>query len=225
MSHSFLDVRALGVLVTIAAVSLSSPLAAQQRPARCAMPDTTKEWAHSQRAWLDDSKHDWSNDTLRSKLLHAAGIDASKPVPLTFGWSIVAASKQADSAAVALLGAGLTARGAVFPTRGVVGAAGVAAVWSIIVGDSALEASVVRRTMEAGLGEAFETETAMLEDRVRVRAGRGQLYGTVLRALGDGTFAPLRIEDSTHVELRRESAWLPPLKQSVCAARAGRLRS
>ena len=84
---------------------------------------------------------------------------------------------------------------------------------------------MVRRTMEAGLGEAFETETAMLEDRVRVRAGRGQLYGTVLRALGDGTFAPLRIEDSTHVELRRESAWLPPLKQSVCAARAGRLRS
>ena len=27
---------------------------------------------------------------------------------------------------------------------------------------------------------------------------------------------------SAHVDLRRESAWLPPLKQSVCAAAAGK---
>jgi hypothetical protein len=32
----------------------------------------------------------------------------------------------------------------------------------------------------------------------------------------------MRMEDSAHVELRRESAWLPPLKESVCAARAGK---
>jgi hypothetical protein len=30
------------------------------------------------------------------------------------------------------------------------------------------------------------------------------------------------MEDSAHVDLRRESAWLPPLKQSVCAAAAGK---
>ena len=69
------------------------------------------------------------------------------------------------------------------------------------------------------LGEAFETEIAMLEDRVRVRAGRGQLYGTQLRRdAASGTIAPVRIEDSAHVDLRREGAWLPPLAQSVCAA-------
>jgi hypothetical protein len=75
--------------------------------------------------------------------------------------------------------------------------------------------------MEAGLGEGFETETAMLEDRTRLRAGRGQIYGTVLHKDADGKLVPLHVEDSTHVDLRRETAWLPPLKQSLCAANAG----
>jgi len=43
----------------------------------------------------------------------------------------------------------------------------------------------------------------------------------VLKAGADGKLVPLRIEDSAHVDLRRESAWLPPLKQSVCAASMG----
>jgi hypothetical protein len=216
--------RALATMVAATVAAAPAPLAAQGSRARCTMPDTTMEWARSQRAWLDDSRHDWSNDTLRLKLVNAAGLDASKPMPLLLGWTTLDATRKPDSAAVALLRAGMATRGAPFPTRSVVGAAGVSAVWSIIFGDSALEAGVMRRTMEAGLGEAFETETAMLEDRVRVRAGRGQLYGTLLRANADGTLAPARIEDSAHVDLRRESAWLPPLKQSVCAATAGTSR-
>jgi hypothetical protein len=207
--------------IAAAIASLSLPLAAQGNRARCTMPDTTKDWAKSQRAWLDDSKHDWSNDSLRQKLVRSAGLDPSRPAPLQLGWTTFDASKTPDSAAVAILRTGMRTRGAPFPTRSVVGALGAHAVWTIILGDSALEASVMRRTMEAGLGEAFETETAMLEDRVRVRAGRGQLYGTLLLASADGTLAPARIEDSAHVDLRRESAWLPPLRQSVCAA-AGR---
>lgn len=213
-------IRRLGVAA--AAVALGSlPLAAQGSRARCAMPDTTKDWARSQRAWLDDAKHDWSNDTLRQKLVKAAGLDLSKPAPLQFGWTTFDASAKPDSAAIAMLRAGTRTRGAPFPTRSVVGALGAHAVWTIILGDSTLEASVMRRTMEAGLGEAFETETAMLEDRVRVRAGRGQLYGTLLRPNADGTLAPAHIEDSAHVDMRREAAWLPPLRQSVCAASAG----
>jgi hypothetical protein len=62
----------------------------------------------------------------------------------------------------------------------------------------------------------------MLEDRTRVRGGRGQLYGTVLKAGADGKLTPLRIEDSAHVDLRRESAWLPSLKESMCAAANGK---
>ena len=112
-------------------------------------------------------------------------------------------------------------RGAVFPTRGVAGAGGAHAAFLLILSDSNFEVSGMHRFMEAGLGEGFETETAMLEDRTRLRAGRGQIYGTVLHAGPDGKLVPMRMEDSAHVDLRRETAWLPPLKQSVCAAAAG----
>jgi hypothetical protein len=113
-------------------------------------------------------------------------------------------------------------RAAPFPTRGVAGAGGAHATFLLILRDSALENGAMHKFMEAGLGEGFETETAMLEDQTRLRAGRGQIYGTVLHADAGGKLVPMHIEDSAHVDLRRESAWLPPLRQSVCAAAAGK---
>ena len=58
--------------------------------------------------------------------------------------------------------------------------------------------------MEAGLGESFEADVAVLEDRVRVRAGRGQLYGTAL-VENAGRVAPARMEKwcSLLAEVRR----------------------
>ena len=200
------------------------PLLAQ-RPAsrKCALPDTTQTWFAQQRAWLDDSKHDWSSDSLRAVFVSAAKVDASRPLPVQMGWSLLTPGETTkDAAGAALVGALMRGpRGSRFPTRTLVGAAGVRAVWFLTVGDSALEAGVVRRYMEAGLGEAFEADVAVLEDRVRARVGRGQLYGTAMRA-GDGGGAPVpyRIEDSAHVDLRRSAAGLPPLAQSVCAAAA-----
>jgi len=131
-----------------------------------------------------------------------------------------AAAAAGDSAGTALVRAQLRQpRGSPFPTRSVVGAAGVRAVWLLALGDTVLEAAVMRRFMEAGLGEAFEADVAVLEDRVRTRAGRGQLYGTALTTTGERSArVPLRIEDSAHVDLRRDAAGLPPLSQSVCAA-------
>ena len=207
-------------LAAVALVLAAPALAAQAKNVKCAMPDTTKEWHRLQREWLDDSKHAWTNDTLRSKVMTAAGLDPSKPAPVQYGWTTLESPAQ-DPAASAVLKP-MMARGSVFPTRGVVGAAGTHAAFLLLLRDSTLENSGMHHFMEAGLGEGFETETAMLEDRTRVRAGRGQLYGTVLKAGTDGKLVPMRIEDSSHVELRRETAWLPPLKQSVCAAANGK---
>jgi hypothetical protein len=203
-----------------AIASSSAVLGAQARSANCAMPDTTKEWFKLQREWLDDSKHAWTNDSLRMKVMSAAGLDPAKQVPVQFGWTTLESTPR-DSASAAILRP-MMGRGGMFPTRGVVGAGGAHAAFLLLMRDSTLENRGMHRFMEAGLGEGFETETAMLEDRTRVRAGRGQLYGTVLSRKADGTLAPLRIEDLAHVDLRRESAWLPPLKQSLCAATAGR---
>jgi hypothetical protein len=210
-------------LAAISAAALALPLAAQGTPRgapRCAMPDTTKEWFRQQRAWLDDSKHDWSNDSLRQSLMRAAGVDASRPLAVQTGWTLLDGNATPrDSASIAMLRGMMRQRGSPWPTRSVVGAAGVRAVWQLTVGDSALEASVLRRMMEAGLGESFEADVAVLEDRVRVRAGRGQLYGTVLRG-NAGALASARIEDSAHVDLRRDAARMPPLAQAICVARS-----
>jgi hypothetical protein len=209
-------------LAALCAATLALPLAAQATPGRaprCTMPDTTKEWSKQQRAWLDDSKHDWANDSLRQALVRAAGVDASRPLAVQTGWTLLDASAAPrDSASIAMLRGMMRQRGSPWPTRSVVGAAGVRAVWLLTVGDSALEGSVLRRMMEAGLGESFEADVAVLEDRVRVRAGRGQLYGTVFRQ-NAGVLTSARIEDSVHVDLRRDAAAMPPLEQAVCAAR------
>ena len=220
----------VGTIATLALGALAAPASgipaqgASRRAPRCTAPDTTKEWFGQQRAWLDESKHDWSNDTLRQSFLRAAGMDGSRPVSAQLGFTFLDdAAAPRDSAAAESLRALLRQRGATWPTRSVIGAAGVRAVWLLAVGDSALEASVMRRMMEAGLGESFEADVAVLEDRVRARGGRSQLYGTVMRS-ANGVIAPLRIEDSSHVDLRRDAAGLPTLRQSVCAATRVRAR-
>jgi hypothetical protein len=209
----------LSVAAAVLAMS-AAPVIGQGKNAKCVMPDTSMEWFKLQHDWLDDSKHAWTNDSLRVKVMTAAGLDASKRVPVQYGWTTLE-SPMRDSASAALLRP-MLGRGAPFPTRGAVGAGGVHAAFLLILRDSSLESRAMHRFMEAGLGEGFETETAMLEDRTRLRAGRGQIYGTVLHAGLDGILTPMHIEDSAHVDLRRESAWLPPLKQSVCAAIAGK---
>jgi hypothetical protein len=216
-------------LIVATAVSLATvPLAAQKtapkssRAPACGI-DSTAEWFKLQRAYFDESKHDWSNDTLRTLLLKSAGVDAAAPLQVQLGFTRLDQwTTPVDPAGAELLRARAAQRGSVWPTRSVVGAAGVHAVWLIAMSDSALEAIVMRRVMEAGPGESFEPEVAMLEDRVRARSGRGQLYGSALRPGATGALAPTRIEDSSHVDLRRDGAWLPTLKQSVCAASARR---
>jgi hypothetical protein len=203
----------------ISAASLGAQ--AKRAPAaKCTMPDTTMDWFRSQHDWLDDTKHGWTNDSMRVKVMTAAGLDPSKPIGVQFGWTTLE-SPPRDSASAAVLRP-LMARAAPFPTRGVAGAGGAHAAFLLILRDSSLENAAMHKFMEAGLGEGFETETAMLEDRTRLRAGRGQIYGTVLHAGPNGKLVPMRMEDSAHVDLRRESAWLPPLGQSVCAAAAGK---
>jgi hypothetical protein len=58
----------------------------------------------------------------------------------------------------------------------------------------------------------------VLEDKVRLQSGRKQLYGSQLRTVG-GNLVPAPIEDSTHVDVRRDAAGLPPLRQAMCSLR------
>jgi hypothetical protein len=74
--------------------------------------------------------------------------------------------------------------------------------------------------------EALPSEVAMLEDRVRVRSGQPQLYGSQFKPFPDGaqakdaTLELYPIEDEAHVEERRRAVGLMPLPDYVKLMRA-----
>lgn len=63
-------------------------------------------------------------------------------------------------------------------------------------------------------GEARKADAAMLEDRVLMRQGKKQIYGTQLQsnAASNGKLFVFPIEDELHVDQRRTSVGLPPLR-------------
>ena len=61
-------------------------------------------------------------------------------------------------------------------------------------------------------GEVKLSNLAYLEDRVRVNAGRPQLYGTQFLRVGD-SFGPQPIEDPAHLDERRAAAGLGSFKE------------
>jgi hypothetical protein len=209
-----LRLSAIGALL----VALSSTTAVAQR---CAPPDTTAEWFTRQRAWLSDAKHDWSDDAFRNALLAAARVDGSRALTLQYGVEPGPrpTAPLPDTTVLARLRTLATTRGSTWPVRGVVGAAGVRAVWILAGQDTALQRTILHRMMESGPDEALAADVAVLEDRVRLQSGRKQLYGSQLRMVG-GQLVPAPIEDSAHVDMRRDAAGLPPLRQAMCTLRS-----
>ncbi|MEU8119832.1 DUF6624 domain-containing protein [Spirillospora sp. NPDC049024] len=78
----------------------------------------------------------------------------------------------------------------------------------------------MREAVEAG--DADRADLAYLEDRVRVNAGRPQLYGTQYHTTETG-FGPRPIEDPDRVDERRAEVGLPPMAEND--ARMRRLAS
>lgn len=217
-----MNTRLLAVAITLAGVT---PLAAQSaKPARCPAIDTTARWYVKQRAWASDSSHTWSNDSLRTALLHAAGLDnPNSGTGALMGYEIVGVTPnaaQGDAAsAIAALRTLAQTRGSTWPTKSVVGAEGVWAVWLLASQDTSLARAALHRMMEAGPEESPPAAVAILEDRLRIRSGRKQIHGTQLMKAAGGKLEPAPLEDAKHVDLRRDAAGLPPLAQSICAAR------
>jgi hypothetical protein len=206
------------LLVAMLCAAVSSPALAQRTSSRrCAPPDTSGDWFARQREWLSDVKHDWSDEEFRNSLVSAAGLMAT---PLATQLGVERESEVvtgvSDTAVLARLRTLAATRGSIWPTRSVVGAAGVRAVWTLAQRDTALQRTVLHRMMESGPDEALAADVAVLEDRVRLQSGRKQLYGSQLRMVA-GKLVPAPIEDPVHVDMRRDAAGLPPLEQAVCA--------
>lgn len=103
-----------------------------------------------------------------------------------------------------------------WPGRALVGADGARAAFLLAQhadADPAFQQLCLERLREAlGRGDAPPSHLAYLTDRVRVAAGRPQLYGTQFRQVG-GRLEPFPIEDAEQVNQRRAEVGLGPLAE------------
>ena len=153
-------------------------------------------------------------------MLRAAGLSQLNRAPLQLGWEVQESATPSLAAAEGSAITQLRSRGATWPTKSVAGALATRAVWLLAHRDTALARAALKRMMEAGPEESNAADVAVLEDRLRLQSGRKQIYGTQFIAGADGALMPAPMEDSTHVDLRREDAGLPAFRVSACLARA-----
>jgi len=194
---------------------------AQSKPAAKCDWKPSDAWVKRQAEFFDDSKHDWSDDTLRTALLQAAGLGAPLTAPVQFGVQIEGREPALGPEAPAMterLKALAAQRGSKWPTRSVVGAAGVHAVYLLSQSDTGLARNVLHRMMEAGPAESPAADVATFEEHLRLVWGRKQIYGTQFRVGAGGKIELAAMEDSAHADLRREDAALPPFRVGLCLA-------
>lgn len=100
-----------------------------------------------------------------------------------------------------------------WPSRPTVGDAGVKAAWSLLQhsADAAFQARLLPEVdRAAGRGELSSAEVAMMTDRVLVKTGRPQRYGTSFTER-DGRLVADSIEDRAGLEARRAAKGMPPM--------------
>jgi len=228
--HRALAIGLFSCMVTSAAAAQGSdPSKIARRPdsrrmAACTV-NPSDAWVKRQMVWFDESKHDWSNDSLRVALLAAAGLEAPLKAPVQNGVRVDGQTHKfgpaADAVTQELLKLAAT-RGSTWPTRSVVGPTGTHAVYLLASRDTAIGRAALHRMMEAGPDESPAADVATLEDQLRLGWGRKQLYGTQFEIDAAGKVRLKAMEDSAHADLRREGAGLPPFQLGICLAATSR---
>jgi hypothetical protein len=211
-----------GLLLTAVIASVASGQAAKKQPAACTFKPTDP-WVKRQAEWLDESKHDWKDDTLRTALLTAAGLTAPLKAPVQLGVHVEghepALGPTAD-AMTARLKSMAAVRGSVWPSKSVVGPAGMHAVFLLAQHDTGLARVALHRLMEAGPDESLAADVSTLEDQFRLaQQGRKQIVGTQFSVDASGKVMLSPMEDSAHADLRREGSGLPPFEVGLCLAK------
>jgi hypothetical protein len=223
MINTLTRITGIGAVVLAAGTRSGDP-APQPNAQVSSCVDTTAAWYRTQREWLNESGRSWTNDSLRQELLRVTGVDPSR---LDVQLGVVVAGRDMAAAATPAMAAAIAElrklpRGTSGGTRSAVGPAGFRAYYRLALADSAYSNGALHRMMEAGPEESLSADVATLEDAIRLRNGRKQIYGTQFVRDDRGTIRLASMEDSAHADLRREGAGLPPFPVSLCVAKASR---
>jgi len=111
-----------------------------------------------------------------------------------------------------------------WPGERLVGKDGAHAAWLVAqLGDRGLqERALEHLEVAVDCGDAPPAHYACLLDRVRMAAGRPQVYGSQVVAGDDGDLTPWPIEDAAHVDQRRARVGLGPLAEHTAILRERR---
>ena len=189
----------------------------------CLATDTTTGWQGVASAWADESGLTWSNDPLRQRLLRLAERDQSVRQAGQLADSLDTADfrrrmRVVDSTNATALRDIIDRFG--WPTKSMVGPKGASAAFLIAQHNERLQHEVLALMQALPPGEVAPGERAMLEDRVRVRDGLPQRYGTQLTWDSTGVMRFDPIEDLDHLDARRVEVGLPPIPVYICMMRA-----
>jgi uncharacterized protein DUF6624 len=105
-----------------------------------------------------------------------------------------------------------------WPGRTIVGPDGAHNAWLLAQHAPDLDFQVRCRDLVAtavDTGEATPAQLAYLDDRVRMRQGLGQRYGTQIQLDADGRPVPFEIDEAGGVDDRRRAVGLGPLAEYV----------
>lgn len=103
-----------------------------------------------------------------------------------------------------------------FPRLSAVDVDGLQAVFLLIQHSPSLEFQkkcLVLMEQALQQGEADPVHVAYLTDRIRMREGKPQIYGTQGGSLENGVILPHPIEDEEHVNERRKAIGLEPIEE------------
>jgi hypothetical protein len=112
-----------------------------------------------------------------------------------------------------------------WPSEAEVGKQGSEAAWLIVqhaIGEPDFQRACLGLLWAAAdAGTAPAWQAAMLEDRVRMFEGRPQVYGSQLETGANGIVRPYWLDDPDHVEARRRSVGLEPLRDRLARQEPG----
>jgi len=102
-----------------------------------------------------------------------------------------------------------------WPRRSLVGEDGAHAAWLLVQHADASFMAQCLPLMEHAVsaGEASAKDYAYLLDRVRMNQGKLQVYGTQFTSDADGKLVLYPVEDSEHVDERRQAVGLPSMAE------------